>query len=165
MKLIRWLSSQVRRWREKRDLRQSIRRLRALQRQGYYVTAAALAGKFGKVVIAAATVAELDEWNLTPATDIFDKTPFLATSKTHLAGLNDSTGSFKGRHDMTDTNGQVALHNAMLAGTQVTLKLYVDATHFYTVPALIKAKPIKAAVTGLVDVQFDFQGDGDVVYT
>ena len=126
---------------------------------------AALAGKYGKVVVAAATVAEIDEWTLTPSTDIFEKTPFGATSKTHVAGLNDSTGSFKGRHDMTDTNGQVVLHNAMLAGTQVTLKLYVDGTHFYTVPALIKAKPMKAAVSGLVEAQFDFQGDGDVVYT
>src|SRR6266705_532367 len=100
---------------------------------------AALAGKAGKVVVAAATVAEIDEWNYTPTTDLIDKTPFLATSKTHIAGLNDGTGSFKGRHDMTDTNGQVALRNAQLAGTQVTLKLYVDATHFYTIPALLKA--------------------------
>jgi len=97
--------------------------------------------------------------------DLVEKTPFLATSKSHIAGLNDGTGSFKGRHDMTDTNGQVALRNAQLAGTQVTLLLYVDGTHKYTVPALIKAHPIKAGVAGAVEIQFDFQGDGDATYS
>lgn len=125
----------------------------------------ALAGKAGKVVVGAATVAEIDSWEYTPTMDLIDKTPFLATSKSHIAGLNDGSGSFKGRHDMTDTNGQLALRNAQLAGTQVTLKLYVDATHFYTVPAMLKQHPIKADVASTVDIQFDFQQDGDATYT
>jgi hypothetical protein len=125
---------------------------------------AAVSGKIGKVIVAAATVAEIDSWDYNPTADLWEKTKYLDTSKSHGVGLMDGSGSFKGRHDMTDTNGQLALRNAMLAGTQVTLKLYVDATHFYTVPALIKGTPIKSSVQGPVEVGFDFQADGDATY-
>lgn len=159
--IVRWLQS----IRVRLAVRSTIRRLRRLQQlHGLVVMGTALAGKNGSVKIGANTVAELDEWTYTPATDLINKEAFLSTSKSHIAGLNDGTGSFKGRHDMTDTNGQLALRNAQLAGTQVTLLLYVDATHKYTVPALIKAHPIKAAVNGAVEIQFDFQADGDVTY-
>ena len=128
---------------------------------------AALAGKGGKVVVAAATVAEIEEWTYSPQVELYEKTAFLATSKTRLAGVNDGSGSFKGRHDQSDTNGQVVLHNAMLAGTVVALKLYTDTigAHFYSGNAFIKGKPMKASVLGLVEVQFDFQADGDWTYT
>lgn len=122
---------------------------------------AALVGKVCKVQVGANTVAELDEWTYNPTADLLEKTAFLATSKTHLAGLMDGSGSFKGRLDMTDTLGQVALRNAMLAGTQVTLNLFTDATHAYRGPALIKTTPMKSNVATLVDVQYDFQADGD----
>lgn len=126
---------------------------------------AALAGKGGKVVVAAATVAEIDSWEYNPTIDLIEKTAFLANSKTHIAGLNDGSGMFKGRHDMTDTNGQLVLRNAQLAGTLVVLKLYVDATHFYSGNAFLKSHPIKAGVSTAVEIQFDFQADGDWAYT
>lgn len=125
---------------------------------------AALAGRGGSVKIAANTVAEIDEWTYNPTADFYDKTKFLDTSRSHLLTLLDGTGSFKGRHDQTDTNGQVALRTAFLAGTQTTLLLYVDATHKYTVPALIKSHTIKAAVGGAVEVEVAFQQDGDATY-
>lgn len=161
-RLVRWIGEQLRR----RELWRTVRRLRALERShGLFVYNTALAGKNGKVMVGATTVAELDEWNYNPTMDLIEKTPFLNNSKTRQATLNDSSGSFKGRHDMTDTNGQVALHNAMVAGTLVSLKLYVNATNFYSGSAFIKGKPTKFSVGGLGEVQFDFQGDGDWAFT
>jgi hypothetical protein len=125
---------------------------------------ATIAGKGASVKIGANTVAELDTWEYNPTIDLIEKTPFLANSKTHQAGLADGSGSLKGRHDQTDTNGQVALRTAMLAGTQVTMLLYVDGTHKYTVPTLIKSMPVKVGVAGLVEQQIDFQQDGDASY-
>jgi hypothetical protein len=125
---------------------------------------AALAGRGGSVKIGANTVAEIEEWNYTPTADLYDKTKFLDTSHNHLLTLLDGTGSFKGRHDQTDTNGQVSLRTSFLAGTQVTLLLYVNATNKYTVPALIKSHAIKAAVDGAVEVDIAFQQDGDATY-
>ena len=124
----------------------------------------ALAGKAGSVKIGANTVAEIEEWDYAPTADVLEKTPFLATSKSHLVGLLDGTGSLKGRHDQTDTNGQVALRTAYLNGTQTTLLLYVNSTNKYTVPALIKDMQVKANVKGLVEITFNFQQDGDVTF-
>ncbi len=124
----------------------------------------ALAGKAGSVKIGANTVAEIEEWDYAPTADILEKTPFLATSKSHLVGLLDGTGSIKGRHDMTDTNGQLALRTAYLNGTQTTLLLYVNGVNKYTVPALIKDMQIKASVKGLVEITFNFQQDGDATF-
>jgi len=162
----RWLLAKMAAWRSRREIRQTIKRLRALQRrEGVHVLAVATAGKLCKVVVGATTVAEMGEWDYAPTMDLFDKTPFLATSKSHVVGLADGTGSFKGRLDLTDTLGQVALRNAMLAGTQVTLKLYVNAVNFITVPALIKGTPMKASVLGAVEATYDFQKDGDETFT
>lgn len=142
-----------------------IRRLRRLERAGYYVAATAVVGKICKVQLGANTIAELDEWDYNPTADVIEKTPFLATSKTHAVGLMDGSGSVKGRLDMTDTNGQVALRNAMLAGTQVTLNLFTDATHAFRGPFLLKGSPMKATVAGLVEAQYDIQQDGDVTWS
>lgn len=164
MKIFRSLVAQLQLALSRARLRYRIRRLRRLQRRGLLIFATALAGKGGSVKIGANTVAEIEEWDYNPTADLIEKTPFLATSKSHIVGLMDGSGSFKGRHDQTDTNGQVAIRNAMLAGTQLTLLLYVDGTHKYTVPALIKGMPTKAMTTGAVEVQVDFQQDGDATY-
>lgn len=155
----------IRRWWERARRARQVRRLRRLEQRGLYVMATAVAGKICKVQIGAVTIAEMGEWSYNPTADLIEKTPFLANSKTHGVGLMDGSGSFAGRLDMTDTLGQVALRNAMLAGTQVTPKLFTDATHFFSGPALIKGMPMKANVAGLVEGQFDFQGDGDWTYT
>jgi hypothetical protein len=121
---------------------------------------ATTAGKIGKVQLGAVTIAEIDDWTYNPTADLIETTPFLATSKSRTVGLMDGSGTFKGRHDMTDAS-QLALRNAMLAGTQVTLSLFVNAVNKYSGPALIKTTPMKSAVAGVVEIQFDFQANGD----
>ncbi len=159
MKSIRLLLS---RWLERRRLRSAVRRLRRFERRtGVLVLNTALVGKVCKVQVGANTIAELDEWTYNPTADVIEKTPFLANSKTHMVGLMDGSGSFKGRLDMTDTLGQVAVRNAMLAGTVVVLNLFTDPTHAFRGNAFLKATPMKAGVATLVEAQYDFQADGD----
>jgi hypothetical protein len=122
---------------------------------------ATVAGKIGKVQLAGATVAEIDDWTFNPSADVLETTAFGATSKTRVAGLMDNSGSFKGRLDTTDTNGQVALRTALLAGAPIALALFTDATHAYRGSAILKGAPAKSAVATLVDVQYDFMGTGD----
>src|ERR1700682_957059 len=164
--LSRWLTARLAAWRSRRAIRATIRRLRGLRRRdGLFVMAVATAGKLGKVQIGVNTVAEIDGWDYAPSADLIEKTKFGDTSHSHVVGLMDGSGSFKGRHDMTDANGQVALRNAMIAGTQVSLKLYVNAVNFYTVPALIKSAAIKSSAPGLVEIQYNFARDADDTYT
>lgn len=149
-------------WLARRRIRSAIRRLRRLERRaGVLVLNTALVGKICKVQVGTNTIAELDEWTYNPTADVIEKTPFLANSKTHMVGLMDGSGSFKGRLDMTDTLGQVALRNAMLAGTIMVLNLFTDSTHAFRGNAFVKATPMKAGVATLVEAQYDFQADGD----
>lgn len=124
----------------------------------------AIAGKGGKVVVGTATVAEVGEWSLDINSEMLETTKFLDDWKSFIAGLKDWSGSFSGRWDMTDTTGQKALQDAILGGTSVTLKLYVNGTNYYTGTAFISTESPSAGVDGLVEVSFDVQGSGALTY-
>lgn len=126
---------------------------------------AANAGKKCKVVISAATVALIGDFALDINAALSSKEAFGDDWKSNLVGLRDWSGSFSGRLDLGDTNGQVALQNAILNDTLVTLKLYNDATHYYSGSAYLSKMNIKAAVAGNVDVSFNFTGDGALSWT
>lgn len=127
---------------------------------------AQLIGYAGKVSIGANQVAELKNWKVDLSADMADTTSFSTTGwKGILPGLKEWSGSAEGNFDMTDTNGQLALQNALINGTSLALKLYVDATHYYSGNAYIKKIAPEAAVDGVVSIAFDFQGNGALAYT
>lgn len=127
---------------------------------------ATLIGYAGKVMVSAATAAELSNWKMDLSADMADTTVFNTTGwKTNIAGLKEWSGSAEGNFDMTDTAGQLALQNALLNATSVALKLYVDSTHYYSGTAFIKKVAPEAAVDDVVKIAFDFQGSGALSYT
>lgn len=126
---------------------------------------AQLIGYAGKVSIGANQVAELKNWKVDISADMADITAFSTTGwKSNLPGLKEWSGSAEGNFDMTDTNGQLALQNALLNGTSVALRLYVDGTKYYSGTAYVKKIAPEAAVDGVVSVAFDFQGSGALTY-
>lgn len=126
---------------------------------------AALAGLSGSVKVGTNTVAEIAEWSLDIGLDTSDVSAFGDSWKRFVAGLRSWSGSATGRWDMTDTNGQVALQNAILNGTTVTLRLYVNGTNYYSGTAYITGGSESASVSGTVDVDFSFTGTGALSYT
>jgi len=124
---------------------------------------AALAGYGGSVKVGAVVVAQLGTWSADIDADMLDTTKFLDTWKNYLAGLKSGSGKFSGRWDMTDTTGQLALQNALLGGTTVALAFNTGA-NAYSATAFIKAQANKAAVNGLVEVDFTAQFTGAVTY-
>ena len=126
---------------------------------------AALAGKGGLVKVGANTVAHINDWELSPSSNIMDITSFGDTWKNKLAGLFDSTTKCSGFYDMSDTNGQKALWDAFTGGTTVSVVLYTDTTGNIAVTSLVKSVPIKAAVDSTVEVEFDFEGVAAPVLT
>lgn len=122
-------------------------------------------GFAGKVMIGANTPAELGNWKLDLGADTPETTAFSSTGwKTFVPGLKEWNGSAEGNFDMTDTNGQLAMQNALLNGTSLALKLYVDATHYYSGTAYVKKVSPEAAVDDVVKIAFDFQGSGALTY-
>lgn len=128
-----------------------------------------LTGKAGKVLIGTDFVAEIKGWKMSLKADTKDITPFKTDSSTawkeYVATLKGWDGSITTiALDMGDTNGQLALFNA-IGGDAVTLKLYLDATHYFSGSAIITGISPSADVADLVQGgDFSFQGSGALTY-
>ena len=76
-----------------------------------------------------------------------------------------ATGSVKGSLDYADTNGQVALHTAILTTISAALKLYYSSTGYYSLTAFIDGMKVGNKVDGKVDIEFNFVVSGAVTVT
>lgn len=124
----------------------------------------AIAGKSAAAKIGTNIITDIGEWNLNIENDLQDVTEFGDTWKSRISGLLDATGSFSGRWDVTSTQ-QAACQTAMLAGTSIALRLYVDGTHYYSGTAYLKSQNPKASVSGVVEIEWNFEIDGALTYT
>lgn len=99
---------------------------------------ATLSGKLGKVLVGAVTVQEVTEWTFNPTSNNpsyatgSPATPANAGYKQRVVGVQDGSGTINGKYDSDNP-----VQDILWTGLPVTLKLYVDATHFYVVPAVI----------------------------
>jgi hypothetical protein len=94
---------------------------------------ATISGKNGLVKIGSTTLAEITRWKLVTTAN----NPSYASSatqgwKTRREGVRDATGEIQFKLDLADP-----LTDDFDEGDAVTLLLYLDATRFYTVPAII----------------------------
>jgi hypothetical protein len=132
------------------------------------VILAALHGKSGNVKIGSNAVAEIDEWSLDVSRKTHATTHFAGSGlpwETFAAGLAGADAKFKGRLDMTDTNGQVALWNSITSDTPLSLVLYTDATHNFAFSAIVQKFSGKAPVGDLETVDWDLKITGAATYT
>lgn len=119
----------------------------------------ALIGRGGSVRIGANTVAGISQWSIDCEAENVDVTDFDSLGwKEFLAGLREWSGSFEGNFTPGDTNGQIALSNAWLNGTTVSLELRFDATRRFTGTALISNLSAEVPVDEKASISFDYQG-------
>ena len=128
----------------------------------------AIAGKGGELKISTNTVAEIQEWSLDIESDMLDSTAQLAggaTWKTFIAGLNSWTMTIEYSWDMSDTNGQKAYQDAILAGTSVaSVEAYTNASNYYTGTVFVSAENIGTPVGDRVTGSMTLQGTGALTY-
>ena len=127
----------------------------------------AIAGKAGKLAIGAtpATVLSIKNWSLDLSIDTLETTALGDNWKDYITGLKEWTASAEGDYNVhTDTTGQEALQDAYLAGTEVTLKLYVDGTNYYTGTAVVASLSIEDPVDDVVSISFEFTGAGELTF-
>lgn len=126
---------------------------------------AAIDGKGGSAKIGANTIAEVTSWTMDIAIDMLDSTSLGDSWREFIAGLAGATGSVEVKWDIpNDANGQTALQTAALAGTTVTLNLYVNATNYYSGSAYVSNLNVSDPVENLVTATFDMQFTGEVTY-
>ena len=117
-------------------------------------------GNEGTILVGANVVAEIRSWSLDVSANIIDDSELADAWKTKKAGSKEWSGSIECFWDETDTLGQ----GAMDEGAEVTLNLHpegnITGDTFYTGSAIITGVNRSAGVDGMVEVSFNFEGNG-----
>jgi hypothetical protein len=119
---------------------------------------AGISGKDGDVKIGATQIAEITKWSFNPKANI----PKYASNKTGgykkaVVGVRDGAGSIEGKWDPA-----IPATSVVAPGTLVTLKLYINATQFWSVPSAIEGfkHDVDLDTGEVVGWSADFQTDG-----
>ncbi len=130
---------------------------------------AAVAGYLGTLKLGASgganTVANVKDWEIPLAADMYDVSALGNQWKAYIPGLTGASAKATVFWDTTDTNGQVAIQNAFLAGTQLTANFWLNGTHYYSSACYIKQIDIKVAVNAAEEASLDLQLTGPISYT
>lgn len=128
----------------------------------------AVAGKNGKVIIGESgnqKVAAIKNWSLELSLETLETTALGDDWKNYITGLKEWTASSEGDYSVpTDTQGQAVLQDAYLAGTTVTVKLYVDGTNYYQGTAYISSLSIEDPVDDVVSISLELTGTGELSF-
>ena len=129
---------------------------------------AAETGKSAKVLYGGGHVVNLDSWNLSFDTDMYETTDFstgTVQSRDFIPGLSTWTADVSGNADELST-GLDDLRVAALANTTGTILLYISKTEgaSYTGTTYISNLGVAAPIDGKVALDFSFQGTGTLVY-
>ncbi|HEV2970691.1 MAG TPA: hypothetical protein VGY55_12040 [Pirellulales bacterium] len=105
-----------------------------------------ISGKNGFVKVGAVTVAEVTKWSFTKqANSSRYASSGTGGFKRSIPGVKSGSGDVEFKFDL-------AAASPLVEGAAVTLLLYLDATHFYSVPAIVTR----------VEVEVDIDS-GDVI--
>jgi hypothetical protein len=131
---------------------------------------AAIAGKSGKVMVGAATVAFVNDWSANISDALLETTGLgAATGKTYIAnGLPDNGFSINWKATDLGDAGTLTFLTNIQAGTGCTLLLYTSATKYFTSAAssaFIESFDIGASVDGLVAGSASGKASGGFTYT
>lgn len=119
-------------------------------------------GTEGSVKIGTDAIAEVRSYTLTEEGETADTTTLDNSNgyRTHKHTLKGWSGDIECFWDETDTNGQVA----MAIGSSLTLNLYPEGDtsgdNYYTGTVTVTQIEVAAAVDGIVEAKFSYQGNG-----
>ncbi len=125
----------------------------------------AIAGKQGKLVIGDNKVVGIKNWSLELSIDNLETTALGDDWKNFITGLKEWAASSEGDYSVTvDKTGQELLQSAFLSGDDVTVKLYVDATNFYTGKAIVTSLSVEDPVDDVVSISIELTGNGELAF-
>ncbi len=125
----------------------------------------AITGSGGSVKVGANVIGEAKNWTLNLSRDALKTTPFGNTWHKKIPGMGDWTAKVTVNFDNADTNGQIALQNALLNATTVTFSEWIDGTHNYSGTCIVKGVAIKSSPDAVIEADFDLEGSGAPTYT
>jgi predicted secreted protein len=108
-------------------------------------------------------MAEVKSWSLDASADMLDDTALGDSWKSNIVGLKEWSASIEVSWDMSDT-AQLAVQNAYLNGNTVAVKLYTNATNYYSGTANVSSLSVEDPVDDLVTATLEVQGSGVLSY-
>jgi predicted secreted protein len=122
-------------------------------------------GYGGSVKLGANTVSALKDWKLNIDAAELDASYFGDGWKQNKTGIRNWSVTSSGNFVIdSDTNGQTAIQNALINNTSLSIKLYVDDTHYYSGTVYVKKAGIDATASDFVKVDFEYVGSGTLSY-
>lgn len=121
-------------------------------------------GKGGKVLIDANEVAEVGSWSGDLSVNLAETTALQDSFTEQVAGPVGMTGTIEVFWDSADTNGQVAMMTAVITPATVNLRLYEDATHYFSLAAFLEAGS-NVSITDAVKRTYSFTSHQTIAYT
>ncbi|MDS1030964.1 phage tail tube protein [Bacillota bacterium LX-D] len=136
-------------------------------------------------MVGTSNVTEIKNWSLDLGLDTIETTALGDEWKNFIAGLKEWSASAEGSWNVAvDAQGQKALQDAYLSGATVSLKLYVDAAHYYSGEAfissfytdataskqryegfgIINSDSLEAAVNDVINETIEIQGVGELFF-
>jgi hypothetical protein len=112
-------------------------------------------GKDGKVVFGADATAKVKDWSLNIDVDLSAAEVMGDIWKSNTVGLKSASGSVAFLRDSAMTIDELAL-----LGTAVSMKLYTDATHYFTGDFIIKAVAPKVTNGATEESSITIQSNG-----
>jgi len=121
-------------------------------------------GKGGKATIDANEIAEIGSWTGDLSINLAETTALQDNFTEQVAGPVGMTGTIECFWDSADTNGQVAMINAVITPLTVKLMLYEDSTHSFYFSAFLEAGS-NVSITDAVKRTYGFTSHGTIAYT
>jgi hypothetical protein len=117
-------------------------------------------GSEGVVHVGTSAIAELRGWNLDETAEVIEDTILSDSARTYKPGNTGWTGGATCWWDETDTSGQKAL----TIGAEVSLTFYGEGSgtgkERFSGSGIVTGVSNAAAINGIVEQNFTFQGNG-----
>ena len=119
-------------------------------------------GSEGLVKIGSNSLVSVTSWSYDQSADTTEVTALGDTEKSYKTGLQDGSGSLDCYWDETDTNGQLALEDAMANDTAITLNIYPEGSDsgdtYYSGTVKIESLSMSGSTTDIVTASFSYKG-------
>ena len=125
-------------------------------------------GRHGQVKLDDVVIANLSNWKLSIKQALIDVSHFGNDGWDEVVAGNCSfEGSFEGSYDKADTNGQMAIQEAIVSGQDLDIDFIIDKndeTDKYTGKVKIETIDIDTSPKEVVKISVKFKGNGALIF-
>ena len=119
-------------------------------------------GLTAKLTIGNDDIAYISNWSVEETRDVIEVTQLGSKNKKILPSLHYWTASAEGAADFTSSSGQKTIRDAMVNGTVITAKFYLDESTHLVGNAIVTAFSVNISSEDKGGVSISLTGDGEL---